>query len=290
MRQIFSLLLLLYTFNSYAQYTEVINSNQPGESQGAFSVGTDVLQVEGGVHYGVDKHNLTGVKYDMKGIKYEARYGFWKEGLEIHLKGDFLDTEMSYTAGGTQVKSTFRNFESNTLGVKYLLYDPNKKRQEEGPNLYSWRKNNVFQLEDLIPAVSVYAGANLLLGSRPNIYPFYGKEKSNISPKVTLITQNNWGNTAFVMNFEFDNLTDDHKRLSAIYTLTHTFLERFSIYGEFQTISYHFYSDELARFGLTYLYNKNFQINLSGLTNFKNTPRRWAAGLGVSYRIDRHID
>ena len=42
------LLILLAIFPNLiiGQYTDVINSNKPGESFSAFSVGTDVIQVE----------------------------------------------------------------------------------------------------------------------------------------------------------------------------------------------------------------------------------------------------
>lgn len=290
MRFLITVLVFFVFFSGYGQYTEVINSNRPGASQGAFSVGEKVLQVEGLVHYGEENHNLTGVDARMMGVGYEVRYGIWRERLELTLRGDFIDARMTYPVGGERSSMTFRDFRSNTLGAKYLLYDPYKKRDERGPNLYSWRKNNRFQLEDLIPAVSIYAGANLRFGDRPSVYPFYGSQQANISPKVALITQHNWGSTVFTMNFEFDYLTDAHKRFSGIFSLTQYIGEDFSVLGEFQLINNHFYSDELVRLGMAYLLSRDLQLNLSGLTNFKNTPDRWSIGLGASYRWDWHKD
>lgn len=40
------LMVFAFTLNGYSQYTEVINSNRPGVSQSAFSVGTNVVQFE----------------------------------------------------------------------------------------------------------------------------------------------------------------------------------------------------------------------------------------------------
>lgn len=290
MRYIFFLAALMTGFSGFSQYTEVINSNHPGESQGAYAVGTGVLQFEGRGHYGVDDHKLTNTKTNIAGLNYEVRYGFWKEQLEINLKGDFIYARPTYPIGGRKESISLANFKFNTLGIKYLLYDPYKRLQEEGPNLYSWRANNIFHWSDLIPAVSIYAGANLLLGTRPGEYPFFGDEMSSVSPKVVLITQNNWGGTVLVTNFEFDYLTEKHKRFSSIFTLTQNLTPRFSLMGEFQIINNHFYSDEIVRFGAAYLLSKNFQVDLSGLTNFKNTPRRWEVGLGISYRFDLHTD
>ena len=41
----------------FAQYTDVINSNRPGASQSAFSVGTNVLQFEIGPYLMNEKRN-----------------------------------------------------------------------------------------------------------------------------------------------------------------------------------------------------------------------------------------
>ena len=58
-RFLLSLFLILGTSVSvFAQYTEELNSNRPGSSQGAFSVGTNVLQFEGGLNIGKEDHRL----------------------------------------------------------------------------------------------------------------------------------------------------------------------------------------------------------------------------------------
>ena len=41
-----------------AQYTEIINSNRPGDSQSAFSVGSNVIQIETGANLLNEKHEL----------------------------------------------------------------------------------------------------------------------------------------------------------------------------------------------------------------------------------------
>ena len=52
---LYLLLVFLLPFCSQAQYTDMINTNRPGVSQGAFSVGTNVLQFESGISYGKEK-------------------------------------------------------------------------------------------------------------------------------------------------------------------------------------------------------------------------------------------
>lgn len=281
-------LVALVSYSAQAQYTETINSNRPGFSQGAFAVGHGVLQLEAGPHYGQDSHNLTGVDTDIFGVNYELRYGLLIEQLEINLSGDFLSAKQQYTMAGMNQSYSFSNFKTNTLGVKYLVYDPSRAHYFDKPNLYSWKANHSFKWWTLIPAVSVYAGANLTFGDRPESYPFFGGERENISPKVALITQNNWGSFVFVMNFIADRLTEDHKRYAGIFTLTHTINRQISIFGEYQTIKDDFYSDDLFRLGGAYLLTPDLQFDVSGLVNFKDTPSRWQVGVGVSYRIDMH--
>ena len=48
--------LLLVSFGLFAQYTDVINSNRPGVSRSAFSVGTNVIQLEAGPYIIKEKH------------------------------------------------------------------------------------------------------------------------------------------------------------------------------------------------------------------------------------------
>lgn len=279
------LFLLLGTFTSYSQYTETINSNRPGNSQGAFAVGANVLQFEAGGTFGNDEHSLLETQTEYWGVDYAVRYGLLLEELEISLMGNFLSSATEYTRGGSTQDFSYRNFEYNTLGVKYLLYDPYKKGEKK-PNLYSWRANQKFDWSQLVPAVSLYAGANFTFGDdNPYLYPGEGK----FSPKVALISQNNWsGGWVFVINLIADKIGQEFPSYEGIVTLTHSFSPKFAAFGEFQTIMSDIYSDEIARAGLAYLFHKNFQLDASGLLNFKDTPSRWQVAFGLSYRLDMH--
>ena len=280
------LFFFLGIFTSYAQYTETINSNRPGNSQGAFSVGTGVLQLEAGGTFGKDEHALLKTETQNWGIDYALRFGLLFEELEISLMGNFLSETVDYTTGGSSQNYNIRNFEYNTFGVKYLLYDPYKNAGEKKPNLYSWRANQRFDWSQLIPAVSLYAGANFTFAD-DNPYLYSGEAK--FSPKVALISQNNWsGGWVFVINLIADKIGQEYPSYAGIVTLTHSFSPKFAAFGEFQSIIGDLYSDEIGRAGLAYLFHKNFQLDVSGLLNFKDTPSRWQAAFGLSYRLDMH--
>ena len=283
--RIFLLLLFFGSFSSQAQYTETINSNRPGNSQGAFAVGTGVLQLETGGRFGEDRHNLLNTTTNLWGIDYELRYGVLFEQLEINFSGSFLSSTTNYIVAGEEESYQIRDFETNTLGVKYLVFDPYKNWEERKVNLYSWRANQRFDWRKLIPAVSIYAGANYYFKDNPYLYQGEGQ----LSPKVALITQHNWnGGWVFVTNIIADKIGQKFPTYMGIATLTHSFSPKFAAFGEFQTIISDIYSDEIARAGLAYLFHQDFQVDVSGLINFKDTPSRWQVALGVSYRLDMH--
>ena len=90
MKKRLSILLLFISTCLFSQYTETINSNRPGTSHGAFSVGRDVLQFEiGGNNYSFSHANLNDS--EIRGINavYNIRYGLYLENLEIFLKGSY---------------------------------------------------------------------------------------------------------------------------------------------------------------------------------------------------------
>ncbi|RRO14624.1 transporter [Flavobacteriaceae bacterium 14752] len=274
---------LCFCILAKAQYTETINSNRPGASFGAYSVGTNVIQLEGGIGLGNDEHDLLKTDTDLFFIDYAVRYGLILEELELILEGRFAFADETNMRSDVTQSFSFSDFQTNTIGAKYLIYDPHKKRQKEGPNLYSYHANNSFQWEDLIPAVSVYAGANLLFGDNP----FMFVDEPNISTKFAVSAQSNLDRTVLVVNIIADKVDTDFPSYSGIVTVTHALNSRYSIFGEFQTTNSDIYSDELFRAGGAYLFNKDLQLDIFGLINFKDTPQRWLAGIGLSYRFDQ---
>lgn len=280
--------LILFSFIGFtanAQYTESINSNRPGASQGAFSVGTGVIQLEAGGYYGKDSHSLLRTNTDILGGDYSLRYGLFYEALEISLIGSFEENTKFIKIGANEEEYNTRDFKTNTLGVKYLIFDPSRTIKPEAPNLYSWKANQQFKWKTLIPAVSIYAGANFSQANNP--YLFEGEKA--ITPKIAIITQNNWrGSYVLVMNLILDKLTEEFPTYTGIVTLTHAFTPAFAGFLEYQGIMSDIYSDGIVRTGMAYLLTDDLQFDISGLLNFKNTPDRWQVAAGVSYRLDLH--
>ncbi len=279
------LLSLLAISQASAQYTEMINTNRPGGSQGAFSVGTNVLQFETGFSYGKEKHELLKTETNGFAIDYSVRYGFWKERLEVSIMGEFQSNTVTDNRSAVAREYGLSNFKSNTIGAKYLIYDPYRKRELKGPNLYSWKANNKTQWADLIPAISIYAGANF--DSADN--PFTPEAESTISPKFVLATQNNFiGGWVFVTNIIVDRVTTEFPTYGYIVTLTHATNRYFSVFLENQGFKSDFYSDQLLRGGAAALINQNLQVDLSLTYSFKDTPSKFYGRAGLAYRFDMH--
>ena len=290
MKAVKSILLILLCFFStqaFCQYTEVINSNRPGVSRSAFSVGTNVLQFEAGP-YILEEERTPAQAYKVSGFgaDFAIRYGLIWEQLELNVEGTYQRDDKSFISNLSN-KDKRANFKYLSVGAKFLIFDPYKDPDYFKPNLHSWKANRGIKWKHLIPAVSVYAGANF--DAKDNPYTAEGIE--GISPKVMIATQNNLpGGWVFVMNLIKDRIGTEQSDFQYILTLTHAFSPKWVVFGETQGIKSDFYADNLFRFGGAYLWSKNFQLDTALTFNTKDTPSVFSVNFGMSYRLDFHKD
>lgn len=300
-------LLFLISFGVFSQYTDQINSNRPGASIGAFSVGTRVIQFEAGAEYRTYKHKgYNNSKINGQVGFFSLRYGFLKEQLEmtyeVAYQLDELENKLSFPA----LKYNREGFLNQFIGFKYLIYDPFKREVET--NVYSWRDNNRFKLRDLLPAISITLGANLSIKEKApyafgdvftNLYRpiFYGNlnEKPDKEPiasgRATLATQSHFfGTWVFVTNFSYNRILSLYPELNYILTLTHTINPLWSVYVETQRYSSERYVDQLFRLGGAYLLTDDIQLEATVGANTKDTPSLFFINFGASYRLDFHKD
>ncbi|NBL63999.1 transporter [Flavobacterium sp. NST-5] len=269
---------IFLSFGVSAQFTDVINSNRPGESMSGFSVGKSVFQTEAGIYAIQEDHSLLNTETSGFGLEAAFRYGAFLEQLEFIANLRYQADQFT-TPFGSENRSSVRNF---ILGAKYLIYDP-FKNYEEKVNIYSWKANQRFKWRQFIPSVSVYAGANINFSDNP--YTFANDPQ--ISPKFMVITQNHFGNkTVFVMNIIVDKITSDYPSYGLIGTLTYGFNPKWSGFIEGQGYKSDFYSDAIARVGAAYLLAENLQIDASISKNIKDTPDILYGGVGFSWRFD----
>ena len=314
---------------SYAQYTEIINSNRPGSSHGAFSVGVNVFQVESGVSGQTLKHsNLNSSQIDALNFNYLFRYGFLNEKLEVFLDGNVITRNIldkNYVKDySTDISETIIG--KQTVGFKYLLFDPFKNKKWHGENVYSWNANRKIKLTDFIPAISAIAGSSfnfdkriqfddLFFKVKQPLHPdllndgimrtknFYYPEQT-ISPFVGIATQHHFkGRWVVVNNFFYQiglksptfpsakSKPSDYNKINYLFTITYNLPNpKWSIFGEFQTFKNKIYSDDLFKFGIANLISKNSQVDLNFGGSFKTTPSYTYINVGFSQRFDWHQD
>ena len=275
------LFIFILKFNfGYSQYTEIINSNRPGSSSGAFSVGKNILQLENGFYYTNEEHQLLNYKVKGFGADFKIRYGFLLDKLELVIDGVFQAdnfTDNRYSPSNSFDRKNFKKFK---IGAKYLVYDP-KKGQVDKPNLYSYWANKKFKWKNLIPAVSTYIGINF--DSENN--PYTGSNLSGISPSAAIFTQSNITNRSVITtNLIFERIGSSQNDLEYIISLTHAFSENMIGFIETHAIKSDFYAENKMNLGAAYLFSNNLQIDISATVNFKDTPQIFNGGLGLSYR------
>ncbi|WP_035648770.1 transporter [Flavobacterium sp. ASV13] len=278
-KKLFITALFLVPHFFFGQYTDVINSNRPGETMSAYAVGKSVIQGELGIYAIKEKHDLLDYDANGFGTDFTLRYGAFLEQLEF-----ILDVQYQMENFDTPYTSYKKNnFRQTVLGAKYLIYDPYKNYKKEA-NIYSYKANHAFNWRELIPAVSIFAGANFVGADNP----YYFSPQSAISPKVALVTQNLFGGGrwVFVTNIIADYIGTDYPSYGYVLTLTHGFNDKWSGFIENQGYKSDFYSDAIVRGGAAYLLSSNMQVDASISTNFKNTPSLLYGGIGVSWRYD----
>ena len=315
-------------FFCHSQYTEIINSNRPGSSHGAFAVGVNVFQLETGISgHTLEHNNLNNSKIDGLNFNYLFRYGFLNEKLEVFLDGNIItrnildknyindySTDLSETIIGKQ-----------TVGFKYLFFDPYNNKKWHGENVYSWNAGRKIKLTDFIPAISAIVGSSFNFDDRiqyddlffkvkqplhPDLFNdgimrsinFYQPEQT-LSPFVGIATQHHFrGKWVVVNNFFYElglkNPTfpsnvapNDYSKINYLFTITYNLSNpKWSIFGEFQTFKNKTYSDDLFKFGIANLISKNSQIDLNFGGSFKTTPSYTYINIGFSQRFDWHKD
>jgi len=280
-KRLFLLILIATnTQNFYSQYTDVINSNRPGESFGSFSVGINVIQIEGGHSYIYEKHDnidsrINGIFTDL-----DIRYGFWREELE------FI-ADLQYRTDKIKIDSTIstsrKGFRTSQFGFKYLIYDPYKNYTEK-VDIFSWNANQKFKWRQLIPAVAIYVGANINL-TKDNPYLF--ENEKNTSAKAMISLQNHFPKEwVSVINFSADRIGTDYMTYGGILTVTKTFNKRWSGFTEIQAYKNDYTNNFITRIGSAYLLHRNLQFDISIGKNFNRDREIIYGGIGVSWRFD----
>lgn len=265
----------------FAQYTDVINSNKPGFSESPYSVGKGVYQFESNVFLRNTAITSTFSKPQSLGIDLLFRTSFFLDKLE-------LNAQLTYQKDKVAFKNIFTSqyftsgLSNMTIGAKYLVYQQAYK--DKSKEIRSWKRKNAFDLARLIPSVAVYLGMNTDFVN--DIH-----KTGSITPKMGLLLQQNLTQDFNVItNFYYNNIGTDFAQYSYIITLTQSFSNRWSAFFENQMVFQKDQDNLDLGAGLAYLYSRNLQFNTSARLLFEGKTQGYYAGLGVSYRINKHQD
>ncbi len=275
-------------YTSTAQYTELINSRRPGFSDSPFSVGTNVLQFEGGLFYERIKNN--DYKISSFGTDIMVRYGRFFEKLEVNLNLAYQYDKVNYQ-NPLISDITKTNLNQLTIGAKYLVYMP--KYKDKSKEIRSWKKRTRFDWKRLIPSVAVYAGANIPITESFIGGNFPGYIKGSFSPRVAIYTQNDFTDRfIFLTNFIMDKIGSGHKENSYILTGTYSVTEKVSVFAEHQGIfkDNHIPNDYQFGGGVAYLLTKNMQADVSFRAISDRDGSTSLLSAGLAWRLDKHRD
>uniref|UniRef100_UPI00404B501B transporter n=1 Tax=Flavobacterium sp. TaxID=239 RepID=UPI00404B501B len=137
-----------------------------------------------------------------------------------------------------------------------------------------------------IPAISVYAGANI---NYRNPYNF--PDDTALSPKIMVIMQSNviqdW---VLVGNIILDKFTTKSPSYGGILTVTRGINPRLTSFLELKAIKSDYYADGILTGGAAWLVSDKIQLDASLSKNIKNTPSLFYGGVGFSWRFDDYYE
>ncbi|RPG60213.1 MAG: hypothetical protein CBC41_001020, partial [Flavobacteriaceae bacterium TMED81] len=260
-------------------------------------------------------------------FNYLFRYDFLNEKLEVFLDGNIITRNIldnNYINNySTDIKETIIG--KQTLGFKYLFFDPFKNKKWHSQSVYSWNANRKIRLVDFIPAISAIAGSSFNFDNRIQYDDLFFKVKQplhpdllndnimriktfnypeqTISPFIGIATQHHFkGRWVVVNNFFYEiamknptfptnTETSNYNKINYMFTITYNLSNpNWSIFGEFQTFKNKSYSDDFFKFGIANLTSKNSQVDLNFGGSFKTTPSYTYINVGFSQRFDWHKD
>lgn len=261
------LLLILVCAKVSAQYTDIINSNRPGYTENAYSVGKNIFQVENGILTHVYSNINTTTKTIFQN-DVNLRFGLLSEKLEINLASRYayIDEESKHL------------FEPSRIGVKYVVY--NHKIKTNNHEIRSWKKRTAFNWSKLIPTIAIETRYTY----RPN--------KKGYKGISTGILMHNHLNAVWnvLTNIRYDGVNSEYEQYVASMSSNYSISQSWSSFVEsYNTFSKIKNSYEIGG-GFAYLVNKNLQLDVSTRASLSDKKTALQLALGFSWRLDRHKD
>lgn len=279
-KKILFFFLICSNFLLNAQYTNVINSNRPGFSESPYSVGTGVYQIETGFFYNTSKIVRTFTIPKSFGLNMVLRTSFFSDRLELNTNFTIQKDQVAFKNVFTSHYFT-TGISDFSVGAKYLVY--HQEYEDKSKEIRSWKRRHAFDWKRAIPSIAVYIGMNTNLVN--DIYKLEG-----ITPKVGVLLQNNLSNKLnIITNIYYDNMNSSYSEFIYIVTGTYAINDNWSTFLEHQGSYNNFQINNNFGTGIAYLANRHFQVDASTRLNFNGKTTEFYAGIGFSFRLDRHM-
>ena len=245
--------LLVVTTRLFAQFSETIVSDRPGQTNSAYTVGKMVLQFQTGPQLDGSDHEDVNVS----AFSFPAfiRFGI-TEKIELQTLCSYQSNRIKQ--GGSETK--INGLSSADFGIRI----------------------NIFEEMGNAPALGFEVLYKTKIRSS-DYKPDHPSAKLNIMATKTLSDQ--FGLNAN-LGTEFDGnggAPNGFYTLNLVYSISDALGIFFENYGNFSNS--HF--DTFFDFGGAYIVNPNFQLDLSGGFGYNNSTFSYLIAGGVSYRIVR---
>ncbi len=276
----FCLTLLLSTIAN-AQYTGVINANNPGFAESPYSVGLGVYQLESSLFTRSTSTEPVFSSTESFGLNLQYRMSYFFEELEFQANFGLQQDKIAFQNifNSHYYKTSISTF---SFGAKYFLFE--KELKDKTKEIRSFKKRNAFDLRRFIPSVALFGGFNTNLVGKIH-------KNQSITGRVGVLLQNNLANDFnLITNVFYDNLGSNASEVSLVLSGTYSVNDRWSTFFEYQNIFREFVNDVNLGTGLAYLFNRNMQINSSLRFIIEGEAQGFYGSVGVSYRIDKHVD
>ncbi len=284
----FLYLTLLCVFQVFGQYTDVINSSQPGNSETAYGVGLGIYQFEYQNEVNFRSYIQAYSSLVDFDTKLDFRTGFLFENLELH-------ANINYDYTWVNPNTIFTNYRQNAswsstyLGLKILLFEP--IYTDKTKEIRSWKKRHAYDYKRLIPSVAFELGYELPLSNKgpQNLIvtdlddALHPNNEAQLISKI-LLQQNISKRWSSLINVNLRDFKFDKYIISSNYV----FADNWAGFMEYNSKSYTLSVPGSLGIGVAYLVHQNLQLNLSTASNFDRNQLHANAILGVSWRINRH--
>ena len=263
-----------------AQYTDIINSKTPGNSESPYSVGTDVLQFETNLFYGETANNSANAKVDPRGVSLFMRYSKFDERIEVNSQIVYQSNQVFND--DLNAFNKINGISDFNVGVKYLIYQ--RDYIDQSNEIRSWKKRTQYDRNRWIPSIGFYIGLNTNLISEEY-------KEATMTPRMAILLQNNFSDRLnLITNFGSYKISGE-AAYTYIITMTYAMSKRMSIFAENQGDLTGLENNNFQiGSGLAYLHSSNLQFDLAGRMYLNSVYSGFNIGAGVAWRLDMHQD